>query len=60
MRQLLKTKWAPRAGKRVRDILTSSSPTKIPELNNHNIYAKDLAQTHAGLVISSSFSVSPV
>ena len=61
MRQLRRTKEAPRAGKGFRNALTSSvnSPTKIPELNNHNTYAEDLAQTHAGLVISSSFLVSP-
>ena len=47
-------------GERVRDTLTPTvrSPTKH-QVNNHNIYAKDIAQTLVGSMIAASVSVSP-
>jgi hypothetical protein len=46
-------------GERVRDTLTPTvrSPTKH-QVNNHNIYAKDIAQTLVGSKITASVSVS--
>lgn len=52
-------KKVSRAYKRVRDTpLLLVGVSQKHQANNHNVYVKDLAQTHAGSVIAISVNVS--
>jgi hypothetical protein len=64
MRQPRRKKRVPKTGKRVRDSLTTQgrSHTQLQntQLQNHNIYAEDIGQTHTLSMTVTSVSVIPM